>query len=115
MELSLPLVVVEEVDSFVERFLADVERFLADEFDRSWDDDGLERVTSPEGVMFDPFNPRSQLKLFEPFARGEGALSDDFYRIGNFDRFEPFTPYEGCFSIFLIPLPNRNSSRFLQL
>ena len=71
MELSLPLVVDDEID-------AKTEGALADDFDRTWDDDGLERAKSPEGVFFDLFNPRSQLKFFELGACEEGQLADVF-------------------------------------
>ena len=71
MELSLPLVVVDdEVDSFVERVAR--ERFKG-----RGKDDPAKRRTIPESVFFDRFNPLSQLKFFESGAVGEGFLADD--------------------------------------
>ena len=61
---------------------------LADDFDRTWDDDGLERAAHTEGVFFDLFDPRSQMKLFESAAKREGCLADDFDRTWNDDGLE---------------------------
>ena len=38
---------------------AKLEGSLADDFDRTWDDDGLERATRSEGAYFDLFDPSS--------------------------------------------------------
>ena len=51
---------------------------LADDFDRTWNDDELERATLTEGAFFDCLNPRSQLKFFEFGAFCEGCLAYDF-------------------------------------
>ncbi len=71
MELSLPLVVDDEVDSFVERVAR--ERFKGRGKDYS-----AKRRTIPESVFFDRFNSLSQSQLFESGAFLEGALADDF-------------------------------------
>ena len=71
MELSLPLVDDDEVDAFVER--------VARELFKAWGkDDSAKRRTISKSAFFDRFNPRSQMKFFEPVAPGEGALADDF-------------------------------------
>ena len=90
MELSLPLVVEDEVDAFVER--------VARELFKSWGkDDSAKRRTTPKRAFFDLFNPRSQLKFFEFGAVVEGFLADGFNRTGNFDALERATRIESVF------------------
>ena len=71
MELSLPLVVDEEVDAFVER--VGRERFKG-----RGKDDSAERRTIRESVFFDRFNSLSQSQLFESGTFLEGPPADDF-------------------------------------
>ena len=78
MELSLPLVVEDEVD-------AKTEGVARERFKGRGKDNSAKRRTIPESVFFDLFNPRSQMKLLESAALGEGALSDDFDRTWNDD------------------------------
>ena len=81
MELSLPLVVDDEVDAFVEG--AARERFKC-----RGKDDSAERRTITESAFFDLFDPRSQMKLLESAALGEGQHADDFDRTWNDDGLE---------------------------
>ena len=71
MELSLPLVVDEEVDAFVER--VGRERFKG-----RGKDDSAERRTIRESVFFDRFNSLSQSQLFESGTFLEGPPAYDF-------------------------------------
>ena len=90
MELSLPLVVEDEVDSFVEGVVR--ERFKGRGKDYS-----AKRRTSPESVFFDRFNSLSQLKFFEFATFEEGVLADDFDRTWDDDGLERIAPTEGVF------------------
>ena len=71
MELSLPLVVDEEVDAFVER--VGRERFKG-----RGKDDSAERRTIRESVFFDRFNSLSQSQLFESGTFLEGPPAYEF-------------------------------------
>ena len=90
MELSLPLIVDDEADAFVER--VGRERFKG-----RGKDDSAERRTIRESVFFDRFNSLSQSQLFESGAVGKGPLADGFNRTGNFDALERATLIEGAF------------------
>ena len=71
MELSLPLVVEDEVD-------AKTEGVARERFKGRGKDYSAKRRTIPESVFFDLFNPRSQLKFFEFGACEEDQLADGF-------------------------------------
>ena len=103
MELSLPLVLDDEVDAFVERVAR--ERFKG-----RGKDDSAKRRTACKRLFFDLFNPRSQMKFFEFGAIFEGPLSDAFYRIREDDGGDFFT-FREC---LLANLDDRDSVNMLR-